>query len=64
MPAPTIRPELQLSPELEKKRFITVDEAAKLKSISRDTFKRHYSHLIHELSPRRRGVRLGDVLAD
>ena len=63
MPAPTTR-KLELSPELERKRFITIDEAAELKSISRDTFLRHYSHLVRELSPRRKGVRLGDVLDD
>ena len=50
--------------EIERRRFVTVDEAARLKSVSRDTFQRYYAHLIQDLSPRRRGVRLGDLLGD
>jgi hypothetical protein len=41
-----------------------VPEAARIKGISPDTFKRHYSHLIRKPSPRRCTVKLRDLLAD
>ena len=52
----------QLPPDLELSRIIPVSQAAEFNGISEDTFKRHYPHLIRKLSPRRNGVRLGDVL--
>ena len=52
----------QLTPDQELGRIVRVSQAADIKGISEDTFKRHYSHLIRKLSPRRNGVRLGDVL--
>jgi hypothetical protein len=61
MPAPSNN-RIELSPAHERKRIIPVDQAAEIKGISPDTFKRHYSHLIRKLSPRRNGVMLGDVL--
>jgi hypothetical protein len=48
--------------ELEK--HVSVPEAAKIKGISPDTFKRHYSHLIRKPSPRRCTVKLRDLLTD
>jgi hypothetical protein len=60
MPAPTRR--VSLSPELERRRIISVQQAAEIKGISHDTFKRCYSHLIKKLSPRRNGCELGEVL--
>jgi hypothetical protein len=53
-----------LPADLERKRIISVPEAAEIKNVSADTFKRHYAHLIKKLSPRRRGVMLGDVIDD
>jgi hypothetical protein len=50
-----------LSP-LELERHVSVPEAAALKGISPDTFKRHYSHLIRKPSPRRSVVKLRDLL--
>jgi hypothetical protein len=55
---------LLLSPEQEKRRRISVKQAAELKNISEDTFRRHYRHLIRQESPRRQSVALGDVLGD
>jgi hypothetical protein len=61
MPAPTDN-RFQLSPDQERRRIIPVQQAAEIRGISTDTFKRHYGHLIRKLSPRRNGVMLGDVL--
>jgi hypothetical protein len=47
---------------LELEKSVTVDEAAELKGISRDTFERNYGHLIRKPSARRRTVKLRDVL--
>jgi hypothetical protein len=47
---------------LELERQVSVPEAANLKGISEDTFKRHYSHLINRPSTRRCTVKLRDVL--
>jgi len=55
--------EIPLSRELELERMVSVDQAANLKGMSRDTFKREYAHLIRKLSPRRNGVKLRDALA-
>lgn len=54
-------PRLELSEAERDRCMISVRQAAQLKGISKDTFQRHYSHLIQTLSPRRRGVRLGDL---
>lgn len=51
-----------LSP-IERKRKISVQEAAALNDIHESTFRRHYSHLIRKISPRRDVVELGDALA-
>jgi len=64
LPAPTTLVKLLLSPEQEKRRRISVKQAAELKNISEDTFRRHYRHLIRQESPRRQSVALGDVLGD
>ena len=44
-------------------RMLSLNEAAVLAGISRDTIRRRYGHLIHRLSPKRVGVRLKDALA-
>jgi hypothetical protein len=41
-----------------------VPEAAGIKGVSPDTFKRHYSHLIEKTSPRRNTVKLRKLLAE
>jgi hypothetical protein len=51
-----------LTPEQERKRLVPIDQAAEILAISVDTFKRCHSDLIKTISPRRRGVSLGDVL--
>jgi hypothetical protein len=51
-----------LSRELELERTITVREAAEINSLSEDTFKRTFGHLIRKISPRRSGVKLRDAL--
>jgi hypothetical protein len=47
----------------ERDRIITLDQASALTSLSRDTIKRNYRDKFIQLSPRRIGMRLGDVLA-
>jgi hypothetical protein len=62
MPHVSSTPRLELTPEHEKRRRISVQEAARLRGISEDTFRRHFGHLIEKITPRRNVVRLGDVL--
>ena len=47
---------------LELERQVSVPEAANLKGISEDTFKRHYAHIINRPSTRRCTVKLRDLL--
>jgi hypothetical protein len=61
MPPASLR-KVQLSPEQELKRGISVDQAAEIKGISPDSFRRHYAHLIEKVTPRREIVRLGKAL--
>lgn len=49
---------------LELERRISVPEAAKLKGVSPDTFRRHYAHLIEKISPRRNAVKIRHVIAE
>jgi hypothetical protein len=56
--------QLTLSPEQERRRRISVKQAAELKNISEDSFRRHFRHLIRQETPRRQTVALGDVLDD
>jgi hypothetical protein len=53
-----------LPPDLQPRRMISLPQAAELRGISVDTFKRNYKHLIVRVSPRRLAVRLGDVIND
>jgi hypothetical protein len=48
---------------LTLKQKIPVKKAAALNDMSEDSFRRHYSHLIKKVSPRRDAVELGDALA-
>jgi hypothetical protein len=63
VPAPAKHNRIGLTPELEQARIITLDEAARLSSISVDSWKRNHRDKIIKLSPRRVGVKLADVLA-
>jgi hypothetical protein len=47
----------------EMERVVSLNDAAMLSGLSRDTLRRNYPDLIRKLSPRRVGVRLKDVLA-
>jgi hypothetical protein len=47
---------------LDLERHISVKQAAEIKGVSQDTFKRHYPHLIRKASPRRNTVKLRDLL--
>jgi hypothetical protein len=48
---------------LTLQRKISVKEAAALNDLSEDSFRRHHSHLIMKVSPRRYVVALSDALA-
>ncbi len=63
LPVRNANREVRLSRELELESVVSVDQAARLKGVSRDTFKRTYAHLIRKISPRRNGVKLRDALA-
>ena len=49
--------------KFELDRILSIDEVVALSGLSRDTIRRHHSHLIRRLSPRRLGIRLGDALS-
>ena len=48
---------------LEGERIISLYEAAEIAGISTDMLRRRYGNLIIHISPRRRGIRLRDVLS-
>jgi hypothetical protein len=62
MPAPR-NYEVQLTEAERRRQIISLKQAAEIKNLSEDSFRRHYGHLIVRTGPRRVGVRLGDVLA-
>jgi hypothetical protein len=47
---------------IELERIVTLQEAARMKSLSIDSVRRHYAKWIVKLSPRRRGIKLRHVL--
>jgi hypothetical protein len=49
--------------EIELERIVSLDDAAKIIGISRDGLLRHHRHLIRQLTPRRIGMKLKDVIA-
>jgi hypothetical protein len=63
MPAPFDN-RIKLSLEMERRRMIPVPQAAEMKAISEDSFRRHFKHLIRQITPRRQGVMLGDLIED
>lgn len=48
---------------LDLERRIPVPEAARIKGISEDTFRRTYPELIEQLSERRQGVKVKNAIA-
>jgi hypothetical protein len=63
MPTPTARrPPASATSFLALERILTLDEAAAIVGISKDSLRRHHAHLIRRLSPRRVGLKLRDVL--
>lgn len=48
---------------VELERVLTIAEATELTSLSEDTLRRRYADRIINISPKRRGIRLRDVLA-
>jgi hypothetical protein len=54
--------EFKLPPELELERIVSLQTAEKVSGLSADSWKRHHSDKIIEMSPRRRGVRLRHAL--
>ena len=61
--APNDEPAIQLSPELELRKMLTLEQVTALTTLSADSLKRHHSDKIKRLGPRRLGMTLGDALA-
>ena len=53
---------VSLSPEIEMRRVLPLEQVTEITNLSRDTIKRQFPHLILKLSPRRFGMRLSDAL--
>jgi hypothetical protein len=49
---------------LDLERHISVLEAAEIKGVSKDTFVRHYKHIIRKTSPRRNTVKIRDLVSE
>jgi hypothetical protein len=49
-------------PPVEKLRIVSLSEAVRLSGMSEDSLRRHCRSQFIKLSPRRVGMRLGDVL--
>jgi hypothetical protein len=56
------RPNTSPFSAIELARIVSLSEAARILGISEDGIRRHHSRLIRRLSPRRIGIRLGDLL--
>jgi hypothetical protein len=54
---------VDLSPEIELRKILPLEQAAEITNLSPDTLKRRHAALILKLSPRRLGMRLSDVLS-
>jgi len=46
----------------ERRRKVSVQEAARINAVHESTFRRNYSHLIRRVGKRRQAVELGDAL--
>jgi hypothetical protein len=58
---PATQDATDLSP-IERRRKISVPEAAKLANVSEGCFRKHFPHLIRKIGPRRDVVELGHAL--
>jgi hypothetical protein len=57
------QPPSNKSPDwLERERRIPVSQAARIKGVSEDTFRRTYPHLIEQVSARRQAVKIKNVI--
>ncbi len=54
--------ELPLLSPLELNRIVSLDEASRLSSVSKDTLREHFRDKIVHVSPRRDGMRVGHAL--
>jgi hypothetical protein len=52
-----------LPASLELERYVSPAEAARILGVSQETIRRHYRALFRQLSPRRLGIKLKDLLA-
>jgi hypothetical protein len=62
MPGASKRRSYQLPQELELERIVTLREAYEISGLSPDAWRDNYPELIIQLSPRRQGLKLRDVL--
>jgi hypothetical protein len=58
---PAAQDTTELSP-IERRRKISVAEAARLANLSEGSFRKHFAHLIRKIGPRRDVVELGHAL--
>lgn len=58
-----MHPNKELPADLAYYRIVSISQASRISSLSIDTIRRRHGHLIRQLSPRRQGLRLRDVLA-
>jgi len=56
------QPKSEGSFDLEKERRVSVAEAARIKGISEDTFRRNFPELIEQTSERRQGVKIKHII--
>jgi hypothetical protein len=49
-------------PPAERRRKVSVQEAARINAIHESTFRRNFGHLIKRVGKRRQAVELGDAL--
>lgn len=57
------RPDISDLSPTERRRKISVAEAAEFNAVHEDTFRRNFPHLIKRIGKRRQAVELGDAIA-
>jgi hypothetical protein len=63
LPRMKSRPDISDLSPTERKRKISVAEAAEFNDVHEDTFRRNFPHLIRRIGKRRQAVELGDAIA-